>query len=490
MNQPLRVLLSSAALLVALAGCTVGPDYVAPTVETPAAFTGAESTPVNPDQAQAAPALDATLLAQWWAQLNDPVLSGLVESSIATNHDVRLAVARLDEVRALLGVARADRSVQINANAGANRSRISENTTNGGRFESDEDDDYSVGASASWEIDFFGRVRRSVEAARADLDAAEASVQDAQVLVTAEVARLYVELRGAQARLDVNLRAMTVRQQTLDLAQSLVRAGLSAELDVAQAEAELATRRAETPALEALIRQNAQALAVLCGKAPGELLSLVREPAPIPAAPETLATGAPAELLMRRPDLRRAERQIAAATARIGVATADLYPRFTLGGSFSMQAANPGDLYDLDSRAYSFGPAMSWSVFNGGRVRSNIDAADARTTQALISYERAVLVAIRETEDALVGWSKERLRLAALREAVAADQRAVELAEALVKSGLSSLTPVLDNQRRLYEAEDQAVQSQLAVTRNAILVYKALGGGWTPPAQPTATRNP
>lgn len=466
-----RTLLVSAALLAGLAGCTVGPDYVKPEIPTPPAFNNAPAAPADPQA-----------VAAWWANLNDPTLTSLIETALAANHDVRLAVARLDEARAVLGAARADRGPSVDANASADRSRFSETTPNGGRFASDEDDTYTVGASASWELDFFGRVRRSVEAAQADLDAAEASVHDAQVLIAAEVARRYVDLRGAQRRLEVNQQAVKVRQESLDLSRALVRTGLSGELDAAQAEAEVATRQAAVPAFETVIRQNAQALAVLCGKHAAELLSLVEQPAAIPAAPDALAVGAPAELLMRRPDLRRAERNLAAATARIGVATADLYPRFNLLGSFSLSAANPGDLYDLNSRGYSFGPGMTWSVFNNGRVRSGIDAADARTRQSLLRYEQSVLVAVREVEDGLVAWSKERTRLTSLDKAVAADQRAVELAQSLLKSGLSSLTPVLDNQRRLYEAQDQSVQSQVAVTQNAILVYKAMGGGWSAPA--------
>ena len=474
MNRSTSLVLSAASLVM-LAGCTVGPDYVKPHLTTPATFAAGQVEAKPQD------------LAAWWTTLGDETLTSLIGTALASNHDVRLAVARLDESRAIVGVARADRGVQVDASADATRSRQSQNTTNGGRFQSDEEDEYRLGANASWELDFFGRVRRSVEAASADLDAAEASVEDARVLIAADVAQRYVSLRGAQQQLDVNRRAITVREQTLDLSKALLKSGLAAEFDVAQAEAELALRKSSTPTFEAQIRQNAHALAVLCGKSPAELLSLAQTTGPIPVPPASLALGAPADLLMRRPDLRRAERQLAAATARIGIATADLYPRFSLLGSFAMQAANPGDLYDLDSRTYSFGPSMSWSVFSNGRVRANIDAADARTTQSLIQYEKAVLVAIREAEDALVGLSSERTRLDALQAAVKANERAVELAESLFKTGLSALTPVLDNQRRLYDAEDQAAQSRTAVAISAVSVYKALGGGWSPTTQPSAT---
>jgi NodT family efflux transporter outer membrane factor (OMF) lipoprotein len=480
--------------LIFLAGCTVGPDYAAPTMTTQASFVG--STDGSHDAPGAVAGVPTGVgqspadLSSWWTAFGDKTLTGLISTALEANHDLRLAVARLEESRALVGVARADKGVQIDANADARRTRASETTTNGGRFESDEDDEYSVGASASWEIDFFGRVKRSVEAATADLDAAEATVGDARVLVAADVAQRYVDLRGAQERLAVNLRAVAVREQTLDLAKALVKSGLAADLDVAQAEAELAQRRADTPTFEAQIRQNAYAIAVLCGKSPADMLDLAQTAGSVPVAPAALATGAPADLLMRRPDLRAAERRVAAATARIGVATADLYPRFSLLGSFSLQAANPADLYDLDSRTYSFGPGVTWSVFTNGRVRSNIAAADARTKASLVEYEKAVLIAIREAEDALIGLSSERRRFDALGQSVEANKRAVDLAEALYKTGLSALTPVLDNQRRYYDAQDQAVQSRTAVTRNAVSVYKALGGGWTPVSRASALANP
>lgn len=487
MNRPLSSAAFTAAALALLAGCTVGPEYAKPGITIPGSFTAGQEVSANlphddskgaPPQPAQQPSARTADLATWWTTMGDDTLTQLIGSALAANHDIRLAVARLDESRALVGIARADRGVQIDADARAGRSRFSETTTNGARFKADEDDDLRVGIGASWELDFFGRVRRSVEAASAELDAAEASVADAHVVIAADVAQRYVELRGAQQRLDVNRRAIAVREQTLELSRALLKTGLAAEFDVAQAEAELASRRASSPVFEAIIRQNAHALAVLCGKSPADLLELTSTTAPIPVPPASLTLGVPADLLMRRPDLRRAERQLAAATARIGVATADLYPRFSLLGSFAMQSANAGDLADLDSRSYSFGPSMTWSVFNNGRVRSNIDAADARTTQTLISYEQSVLVAIREAEDALVGLSSERVRLDALQAAVKSNERAVELAESLFKTGLSALTPVLDNQRRLYDAEDQAAQSRAAVATNAVAVYRALGGGW------------
>ncbi|XVJ60324.1 MAG: efflux transporter outer membrane subunit [Tepidisphaera sp.] len=489
MNRSSTTAALSAAALALLAGCTVGPEYAKPGIEIPGSFTAGQEISANipRDDSKGAPPQPAQLpvastadLANWWTTMGDETLTGLIGSALQANHDIRLAVARLDESRALVGIARAERGVQIDADGRFSRSRGSETTTNGSRFQSDVDDEFRAGVSASWEVDFFGRVRRSVQAARADLDAAEASVNDAHVLIAADVAQRYVELRGAQQRLEVNRRAIAVREQTLDLSKALLKTGLAAEFDVAQAEAELASRRAASPVFEAQIRQNAHALAVLCGKSAADLLELTTASGPIPVPPASLALGVPADLLMRRPDLRRAERQLAAATARIGVATADLYPRFSLLGSFAMESANAGDFADLDSRSYSFGPSVTWSVFNNGRVKSNIDAADARTTQSLIAYEQAVLVAIREAEDALVGLSSERTRLDSLQTAVKSNERAVELAESLFKTGLSALTPVLDNQRRLYDAEDQAAQSRTAVATSAVAVYKALGGGWQP----------
>lgn len=468
----------TAASLILSAGCAVGPEYSPPKTGMPDAFSSVGDVNESGPGTRGA-STDAADTARWWERFGDPALTRLVERSLASNHDVRLAVERLDEARAAVGLARSDELPAVSASGSATRSRGSSNTA--GPFKSDENDSYSIGVGASWEPDFFGRIRRGVEAAAADLDAAGESVNDARVLVAAEVVRRYSDLRGAQQRLDVARRAIAVRQQTLDLVNSMVKAGLSAEFDVAQAQAELSSRQAAVPSLEATIRQNAHSIAVLTGEAPGSLVQTLAASGPIPAAPGVLAVGAPADLLMRRPDLRRAERAIAAATARVGVATADLYPRFTILGSFSLEASNPGDLYDLSSRSYSFGPGVSWSVFNNGKVRSGIAAADSRARQSLISYDKAVLTALREAEDALVGLGKEQDRLASLSQSVASNRRAVELAESLYKSGLSSLTPVLDNQRRLYEAEDQFVLGQLAVTERVVDTYKALGGGWEPP---------
>jgi NodT family efflux transporter outer membrane factor (OMF) lipoprotein len=482
MNSRLALATLSASSLVLLAGCTVGPDYTPPSISTPPAFASPSASETSADQALKV-AQDPAETARWWERLNDPTLTTLIETALARNNDVRLAVARLDESRALLGLSRASELPSVDADAGMERSRPSENT-GGPKFQIEEDDLYRAGLGATWELDFFGRVRRGVEAARADLQAAEASIDDARVLVAAGVANAYAELRAAQQRLAVARRAVEVRTQSLELAKARANAGLSADLDVAQAEAEVQLRLASIPGFEATIAQRANQLAVLLGGSSAELLQQLASPGSIPTAPPTIAVGIPADLLTRRPDLRRAERQVAAATARIGVATGDLYPRFSLGGNFAMRAANPGDLYDLDSRAYSFGPSMTWSVFNNGRVRANIDAADARTRQAIISYEQAVLSAIRDAEDSIIGLVKEQSRRAALRRAVDADVRAVELATSLYRSGLTDMSSVLENQRRLYEAEDQLVVSELAVVQNVIASYRALGGGWEP-ATPT-----
>lgn len=491
MNSRFAIHSLSALSLVLLAGCAVGPDYTPPTISTPPAFSSPASSQTNADQVLKV-AQDPAEVARWWERLSDPTLTSLIEAALARNNDVRLAVARLDESRALLGLSRASELPSVDADAGMERSRPSENTA-GPKFQTEEDDLYRAGLSASWELDFFGRVRRGVEAARADLQAAEASIDDARVLVAAGVANAYAELRAAQQRLAVARRAVEVRTQSLELAKARANAGLSADLDVAQAEAEVHLRLASIPGFEATIAQRANQIAVLLGGSSAELISQLATPATLPATPPAIAVGIPADLLTRRPDLRRAERQVAAATARIGVATGDLYPRFSLGGNFSLRAANPGDLYDLDSRAYGFGPSLTWSVFNNGRVRANIDAADARTRQAIISYEQAVLSAIRDAEDAIIGLVKEQTRRAALRRAVEADVRAVELATSLYRSGLTDMSSVLENQRRLYEAEDQLVVSELAVVQNVIASYRALGGGWepaTPPASETTAKTP
>lgn len=464
------------AALVFLGGCAVGPDFQPPEQSAPGAFHASGDEQPGPSKVTNDPAQ----LHEWWRMLADESLDSLLRRSIAANLDLKLAEARLREARALRGVVAADQFPTVDANGNYSRSRSSENARNSfdGSDPPEGVDFYSVGFDASWELDFFGRVRRSVEAADADLGAAEEARNDALLILLAEVARNYVELRGFQGRLAVIDSAIQTERDTLGLVEARLRAGLATELDVAQAQAQLATRQSLQPLLRVGLRRTVHRLAVLNGLEPGALLREFESVRPVPTVPAQVGVGMPTELLRRRPDIRRAEREIAAATARVGVATADLYPRFTLLGGFGLQSDDAANLVDMNSRFWSIGPQFTWPVFDAGRVRAGIRVRDAQLDQSLIAYEQTVLTAFEEVENSIVSFIQEQERRASLAEAVEASARAVDLARERYQSGVVDFLNVLDSQRLLFVAQDQLVESDQSVTVSLISLYKALGGGW------------
>lgn len=467
-------------------GCTVGPDYTGAKSDAPAAFGEHASATPNMDQSEPSGGLQTTpepVVAAWWSTLNDPTLVALIERSVEANHDVRIAEARIRQAKAQRGIAASAGMPQIGSRAAYSRSRESENTRGGGFFQEGTSgtDTYTVGLDASWEVDVFGGIRRSVEAARADIDAAVEARRDVLVMITAEVASNYVTLRGTQREIEVTRENIRVQEETLKLSQSRYEAGLTSELDVAQARALLESTVAQLPTLEATARQSIHRIGVLLGEQPGERLNelLAHGPIPVPDAGEqAIPVGLPSELLRRRPDIRRAERQIAAATARIGVATADLYPRFMLTGDLGLSSAQFGSLFQGNSRFWSVGPGVTWPVFQGGRIKSNIELQEALTEEVSQEYERTVLEAFRDVEDALVVFDREQARRNRLAGAVAANRRAVELSDQLYRAGLTDFQRVLDSQRSQFQSEADLARSEQAVSMALIRLYKSLGGGW------------
>jgi NodT family efflux transporter outer membrane factor (OMF) lipoprotein len=339
-------------------------------------------------------------------------------------------------------------------------------------------DAFQVGFDASWELDVFGGVRRDREAALAQVQGAEESRRDVLVTVIAEVARNFVELRGAQRRLEILEATLRSQRDTLDLAEARFGAGLGSELDVSRARSLLHATESERPRLEQLARQAIHALRVLLGGDPGRLTPALENPGAIPVAAPEIPSTLPSELLSRRPDLRRAERELAAATARIGVATADLLPRFSIVGSFGRLGEDAADLGTGSSQAWAIVPGVRWPIFSGGRILANIRVQEARQEQALRQYEKAVLVAVEEVENALSAHARDQRRQADLRASVAASRRALDLAMERYTGGLESYLSVLDAQRSLYAAEDLLIQSESSTAVDLIAVYKALGGGW------------
>lgn len=455
------------AVLAALAGCTVGPDYQKPEVKTPEKFSETAGAKVAAEHAD---------LAAWWTSFGDATLDSLVGRAIEANLDLELAGARVREARAQAGQTRADRYPQVSSGGSATRSRMSEN----GRFPVAKPTDnlFSQGFDANWEIDVFGGTRRAVEAADADL---QASIEDRRAVLVSllgEVARAYVDLRGNQRLASVVRRNIASARATLDLTRTRLRAGLGTELDVARAEAQLADTEAQLPPAERSIRLAVHRLGVLLAKDPGALSAELEKEAPIPAPPAKLLVGLPSELLTRRPDLRRAERKLAAANARIGVATAELYPKFSLTGAFGLESVDASDFAKAASRTWSVGPTVRWRVFESGRLTAEIEAADARTQQALIVYRQSVLTALEEVENALVQYLREWDHRRSLEASTAAGRKSVELAGNLYQNGLTSFLDVLEAERTLHDAERRLAESEAAVSLNIVALYKALGGGW------------
>lgn len=453
------------------AGCAVGPDFGRPTTEMPAAWTseaaGMETRAADQE------------LRRWWEGFNDPQLTSLVERAMAANLDLRQAAARVRQARAARGVAFAAIGPTLDATASHERSRTTAGVVG---------DLYQAGFDAGWEIDIFGGTRRGIEAADADLTAAVEGQNGALVSLSAEVARNYITLRAGQQRLAVARQNLIAQRKTAEITRQRYEAGLANRLDLSNAEAQLATTAAQVPVLESDVRQTMHNLAVLLGQSPGALVAELTAEAPVPVAEGSVPAGLPSDLLRRRPDIRKAEAALHAATARIGVATADLFPRFTLSGAFGFSDTHLGSLFTWAERGWSFGPSVSWRLFESGRTLANIELRRAMQEEEGLVYQQTVLVALREVEDALVAATKEEEHRRALDAAVAANRKAVELALRLYTAGETDFLAVVVAQRALYAAEDALAQSSGTVATELIALYKALGGGWEAPADSDSSR--
>ncbi len=456
-------------MLWMMAGCAaVGPDYKAPDTQAPAAWDTDLSAGLAPSASRGED------LSAWWTVLNDPVLTELMQRAVAGNLDLRQAESRVRQARAERGVQWAQYFPSVDASGSASLSRSGSGTTT---------KLYQAGLDASWELDVFGGVRRSVEAADASIGASEADLEDVLVSLLAEVALNYVDLRSVQEQLRVAQDNLSAQSELYDLTRWRAEAGLVSDLDQEQAHYTLEQTRAQIPSLNTGISQARNALCLLLGVQPGALNDVLEIAAPIPVPPQEVVIGLPAEMLRRRPDIRKAERQLAAQTANVGVATADLYPRFTLPGSIGYEALSAGSLFDSSSRTTRIVPGVSWNLFDAGRIRRNIAVQNALQEQALLTYETTVLSALKDVEDALVAYGNETSRLTSLRQASQSAQRAEEMANQQYAAGLVDFQVVLDAQRSLLSIQDQQATSEGQVTANLIRLYKALGGGWSSMAQ-------
>jgi NodT family efflux transporter outer membrane factor (OMF) lipoprotein len=463
------------AALAALAGCAVGPDYVAPDPELPDVWHMELSRGLEGGEGD---------LRRWWEALDDPVLETLIERASAGSLDLRVAYARVMEARAQRGVARGQWFPGLDAGGSYTKGYTTDNlaglTPTGDRdFES-----ANLGLDASWELDVFGRIRRSSESADASLLATVEDYRDVTVILYADVATTYVEVRSLQQRLRYAVSNAENQRGTLQLTRDRNEAGLAGDLDVRQAELNLARTEASIPFLESQLGQTVHALSVLLGEEPAALYPVLGAEAPIPPIPDEVAVGIPANLMRQRPDVRSAERQLAAQTAQIGVATADLYPRFSLVGTFAFDALDAAELFSGGKTRGGFGPTVQWNIFDGGRIRNNIRVEDARTEQALARYEQTVLGALQDVEDALVGYTRELERRDKLAESAVAAEESVKLVMTLYRTGLTNFQNVLDMERSLFEQQDLLAESRGLVVQNLIRLYRALGGGWDATAQP------
>lgn len=459
------VLLLLLVSLFMLASCAVGPDYQPPETDT------------SDDFAEIRGALNiAQPEIKWWQGLQDELLNWLVGKAIDNNKDLRVAQANVRIVRAQLGEGIFEFFPIIPGQASASRQQISQDTSSPGIQR--RDTIYDASFDATWELDFFGRVRRSVESLAAEVDSAEYALRNVFVTVTAEVGRAYMELRGAQYRLDVAGRNAENQHQTYQLTKDMLEGGRGTDLDIARAQAQLESTLASIPPLQGEITRAINRISVLVGEQPYLLRQQLQQAKSLPVLPAVIGVGDPASLLRRRPDIATAERQLASTTARIGVATADLFPRVTLLGSYGSRSVSVSTIANTSAEIFSIGPSITWAAFDLGRVRARILAADARAEAQLATYEQTVLTALEETENAFSNYTRARERMEHLEIAAKASDKAADLARLRYRNGVDSFLNVLDAESRLLTAQDALAQIATESGVALVAIYKALGGGW------------
>ena len=466
------VVMMSASVLT-VAGCAVGPNYHAPELGAPAAWTGttvAPSLTTNMPPLTSRPTPQPAAVDRWWATFKDPTLDSLVSRAVASNLDLKLAESRIREARAQWGVQFAGFWPSADAFGQYTRSSVNRSPPPVNL--------YRAGLDASWELDVFGGTRRAVEAADADIVTSIENRRDVMVTLLSEVALDYINLRGLQRQLVIAKENLAAQEHSVELTRKLFNGGLNSKLDVVNAEAQVATTRSQIPAVESAVRQTIYSLSLLLAREPSALLEELSIEALLPVTPPEVPIGLPSDLLRRRPDIRRAEAQLHGATARIGVAIADLFPKFSLTGSLGTTGDKSSSLVKWDNRFYSVGPSGTWAIFDAGRIRSNIKVQNELEEQALFSYQKTLLTALSDVENALVAYVKEQQRRQSLADSVALNQQAVTLSMQLYTQGQTDYLNVLSAQRSLYAAQDSLVQSERTVATDLVAVYKALGGGW------------
>ncbi len=458
-------------VMTMLVSCSVGPDYKTPDITVSSTF-GASDGAVLTDETDD--------LVDWWRRLGDADLDRAIELALEHNHDLRVATARLAEVHALRRATASARGPSVGGGADFVRSRQSENTILGNVFSGGAgvgltQNQYTVGLDASWELDVFGGVRRQVEGAEARVQSSEQQWRGVRLAVVGEVARVWVERAGTRRSLAIAEEQVALQSNTLSLVESRVESGLARKLEIDRARAQLEATRSAIPALRASLAAQSHRLSVLLGREPA---ATVDGGDALPSVPPTIAVGVPADLLRRRPDVLAAERELAAASADIGVAVAELYPKFFLAGSAGYQSLSSGDLLDPGSRIFQLGPAVRWRLFESGRLDAQVDAREAAFDARVAVLERTVLIALEEVESSAVAHRRERERMAMLSASAEAARTAAGRARSLYEAGLVDFLEVLDAERERNRAELDLVGSEVAVRTTAVVLFKALGGGW------------
>ncbi|MEM7234743.1 MAG: efflux transporter outer membrane subunit [Planctomycetota bacterium] len=464
-------------LVVALTGCAVGPRFEAPKIDVPERFASSTNTD-SATKSTTSPEAD------WWRQFDDESLNGLIDLAARDNLDLEVLRQRVRQARALRRATSAGLFPSIGSSASYGTFRLSENAPGGigslaGAGLADLDGDlFRAGFDASWEIDAFGGTRRRIERDDAVTLQLEEQHRDLIRIVVSEIARNYIELRGTQRRYDVAVRNAEVQSETLELVTSRFDAGLASSLDVERARSQASATRARLPTLRAAVRASIHLLGVLTGREPGAELENLLSTKPLPEMPRGIEVGVPSELLRRRPDIRASERALEAHTAAVGVAVADLYPKFFLTGTAGLESLSFSDLFTGASRTWTLGPTLSWPVFQFGRLRARVEASEAALDASYATYRQTVLLAIEESENALVRLEERGRESQELGKSVEAARRSVRLARNLYEDGLEDLLSVLDAERQQRELEDRLVASRTATLIEVVRLYKALGGGW------------
>ncbi len=467
------------AVFAGFSGCAAGPDYETPSAELSSRWSSA------PDRETAEEAIPADQA--WWKVFQDEPLDALIERAIRNNRDLRAAVCRVEASRAARNYAAGAYYPSADAFGAYSRSKASPDGTVQTPESPDPINLHSAGFDFGWEIDLFGKIRRSVESAQASYEAAAEDYHDVMVTVLAEVCRNYIDLRTAQARLRYAGENVELQRKTLELTKNLFAAQIVGELDVRQAESNLANTESEIPTLVIEEAAAVYRLAVLLGETPDALPEDLRTGSPLPEVRDDLELGLPADLIRQRPDIRRAERLLAAQTARIGIATAELYPSLRLTGMIGIQSRSLAGMGNIHNNMWSFGPSLDWNAFDGNRIRSAIQIEKALTQEQLAHWEHTVLRAVEEVNNAVLAYEQEKKRKQSLDVSVASLKRSVELVDIQYRSGLTNFQNVLVTQRALSNQQDRLAASEGAALQSLVRIYKGFGSGWQRQTEPDSS---